>query len=316
LTHDSVRKSLYLRQLEALIIRLSPHDIPQDLENAYGRELSGYTGEKQLPYHLHMVQREKMLLYGIRLPWQKHFFQMDNLSFFLKKIFICEVKHLKGKLFINEADQLVQEHEDGKIEIYDHPLLQAKFQQEKLEALLTLHGFSFPTIHPIVVFTHPNANLNFQHPDMIPIQQLPLKIKLFLQEPTANNEYNFTEYRHLINFISAHHQERKVNIHDKFKIDLRKIVRGVFCPSCQKVKAKRIYGTWQCPKCGIKDKMMHVHALKEWALIFGPVITNKQARWFLGGISIDLTKRLLRQLNCPFVGSYRDRKYDLTILLN
>ena len=316
MTHDSVRKSLYLRQLEALISRLSPHDIPQDLENAYGRELSGYTGEKQLPYHLHMVQKEKMLLYGIRLPWQKHFFQMDNLSFFLKKIFICEVKHLKGKLFINEADQLVQEHEDGKIEIYDHPLLQAKFQQEKLEALLTLHGFFFPPIHPIVVFTHPNANLNFQHPDMIPVQQLPLRIKLFLQEPTANNEYNYTEYRHLNKFISAHHQERKVNINQKFKIDLRKIVRGVFCPSCQNVKAKRIYGTWRCPKCGIKDKMMHVHALKEWALIFGPVITNKQARWFLDGISIDLTKRLLRQLNCPFVGSYRDRKYDLTILLN
>ncbi|WP_194842026.1 nuclease-related domain-containing protein [Gracilibacillus salitolerans] len=96
--HGSVRKSYYLRQLEALIGRLSPHDIPQGLEKAYGRELSGYTGESKLPYHLHMVQYEKLLLYGVRLPWQKHFFQIDNLSIFPKKIFICEVKHLKGRL--------------------------------------------------------------------------------------------------------------------------------------------------------------------------------------------------------------------------
>ncbi|SFL40580.1 Nuclease-related domain-containing protein [Gracilibacillus orientalis] len=314
--NDFVRKSFYLRQLEALFDHLSPRDMTENLEKAYGRELSGYTGEKKLPYYLHMVQKEKMLLYGVRLPWQKHFFQIDNLSIFQKKIVICEVKNLKGRLSINEANQLVQEHDDGKIEIYDNPLLQAKFQQEKLEALLHLHGFSFPPIHPIVVFTHSSANLNFHHPDMIPVQQLPVRIKILLQEQTINQDFNYTERRHLINFISSHHQERKVNVLDQFKIELRKTIRGVFCPSCQNVKAHRVYGTWQCPKCGRKDKMMHVQTLRNWVLIFGPVITNKQARWFLDGISIDLTKRLLKQLNCPSVGSYRDRKYDLSKLLD
>ncbi|MGN8644688.1 nuclease-related domain-containing protein [Gracilibacillus sp. HCP3S3_G5_1] len=305
----SIKKSFYVRQLKALINRLSPHDITEDLEKSYGKEISGYIGEKKLPYYLHIIQHEKRLLYGVRLPWQHHFFQIDNISFFLNNIFICEVKHLKGGLFINEADQLLQEHENGKIEIYDHPLLQAQFQKEKLENLLHLHGFSFPPIHSIVVFTHPNANLHFQHPDMIPVQQLPFRIKLLIQEETINNEYNFTECKRIIDFISTHHQERKVNILNKFRIIPRKIVRGIFCPTCQNVKAHRVYGTWLCSKCGLKDKMMHIHALKDWALIFGPII-------FLGDLSIDLTKRLLTQLNCPSIGSYRDRKYDLSKLLD
>ncbi|QGH35729.1 hypothetical protein GI584_17480 [Gracilibacillus salitolerans] len=82
--------------------------------------------------------------------------------------------------------------------IYDHPLLQAKFQPEKLEALLSLHGFSFPPIHPIVVFTHPNANLNFKHPDMIPAQQLPLRLSEILHK-----NHIHTNFQDLLSTSSA-----------------------------------------------------------------------------------------------------------------
>ncbi|MDX8045701.1 NERD domain-containing protein [Gracilibacillus sp. S3-1-1] len=310
---DCVRKSLYVKQLEILMRRLSTHDVTEALEKAYGREIAGYSGEKKLPYYLQMVPREKRLLFGVRIPWQNHFFQIDNLSFFQNRLFLCEVKHLKGTLSINEAGQLTQETADGKLEIYDNPLVQATFQREKLTNVLHLHDFNIPTIHPIVVFTHPSANLTFQHPDMLPIQQLPHRITELLQQDTQPH-YSLSEHRQLMDFIAKHHQERNVNILDKFQIHPRKLIRGVFCPTCKNVKANRVYGTWQCSKCGRKDKMMHVEALKEWALLFQPTITNKQARWFLTNISIDLTKRLLTQLNCPHTGSYKNRQYDLTNL--
>ncbi|MGP4038293.1 NERD domain-containing protein [Gracilibacillus sp. D59] len=312
--NQHVRKSLYLRQLEALINRLSPHDITEELEKTYGRELSGYVGEKKLPYYLHMIQNEKLMLYGVRLPWQNHFFQIDNLSIFLKKIFICEVKNLKGKLFINEANQLVQEHDDGKLEIYDNPLVQAQFQKEKLEALLRLQSFSFPPIHPIVVFTHPNANLNFQHPDMIPVQQLPLRLSEILRE-SHTQTFSFSHLKNISHFLSRHHQDRRVDILTRFPIQPRKVKCGLFCPQCNS-KAIRIYGTWECIKCGLKDKKMHIYALRDWTLIFGPIITNRQARYFLDLPSKDLIKRILQQMNCPSVGTYSDRKYDLSDLLD
>ncbi|WP_058308273.1 NERD domain-containing protein [Gracilibacillus massiliensis] len=306
-------KSFYLQQLEATIQRLSHHDCVQ-LEKSFGREIAGYTGEKNLPYYLDSLPSVSRL-FGIRLPFQHHFFQIDGLVVFPKKIFICEVKHLKGKITLNQSNQLIQETENEQIQVYDNPLIQAQYQKDKLESFLSSSGFQSPSIHPVIVFTHPGANLNFQQPDIIPIQQLPIRMKEILLDSKAT-PFSTSQLKKLTSFLSKNHQERQTDILAKFKISPKTIKRGVFCSKCVQVKVTRIYGTWYCPKCGTKDKNMHVKALKDWALIFGPTITNKQARYFLDIESIDLAKRLLNQRHFPSKGTYRNRKHDLSLLLN
>ncbi|UOQ86624.1 NERD domain-containing protein [Gracilibacillus salinarum] len=312
--NDSVQKSYYLMQLEALVHRLKLQNITQQLDAALGKERSGYIGENKLPYYLSLDSEEKILLYGLRIPWHDHFFQIDCLTIYLNKIFIIEVKHMKGKLSLNEADQLVQEVDENMIEVFDHPLIQAQVQQQKLEAVLHMHNLQHPPIYSLVVFTHPKANLQFQHPDMITAQQLPIRLKSLLRSSDSSS-YSISHLKKIAVFLTKHHRDRKVNTLEKFGIPPKQVIRGVFCPNCQQVKAKRIHGTWQCPKCGLKDKTMHIHALRDWAYIFGPTITNKQARYFLEINSIHVVRRLMLLLQLQFSGYKKNRCYHLESIM-
>jgi hypothetical protein len=60
--------------------------------------------------------------------------------------------------------------------VYQHPLSQAKLQKEQLKKVLEDLGYESIPIYTLVIFTHDQANITFEHPDMIPVQQLPFRL--------------------------------------------------------------------------------------------------------------------------------------------
>lgn len=84
-------------------------EVPPDIVDAFGRELAGYLGEKSLPYYINLTSLHSHYdLYNLRLEHNRHHFQMDGLFLFSNFLLIIEVKHLIGKIMLNDANQLIQ----------------------------------------------------------------------------------------------------------------------------------------------------------------------------------------------------------------
>lgn len=90
------------------------------------------------------------------------------------------------------------------------------------------------------------------------------------------------------------------------------IWNGVICPQCNYLPMERKYGHWCCHNCSYKSKNTHVSAFKDYALLIGPTITNREAREFLQISSDALATRLLQSMNFSFKGSNRFRVYTLS----
>ncbi len=241
------RKTLHLRHLEALNNRCTT--LSTTLEEKLGRELAGYLGEASLPYYLEISSISTHYdLYGLRLNLNGNKFQMDGLYLFEGFFLITEVKNFKNKILLNEANQLIQLQEEGSEEVFDNPLTQVELQKEQLIQLLDKHGYPTIPIETLVVFTHKKVHLTFNHPDLITSQQLPARLKRITQKyPTKLLQRN--ELYHLGRKLISLHEERGsafINPNDKI---FPKIKRGVFCNRCKPIIMRRIYGSWECPKC-------------------------------------------------------------------
>ncbi|GAA5417282.1 hypothetical protein Pryu01_02345 [Paraliobacillus ryukyuensis] len=279
----------------------------EDILEQYGKELAGYLGEKRLPYFIDV--NTALLhddLYGLRLEVAQHHFQMDGLFIFPTFLLITEVKHMNGKLVVNDANQLIQV-KDAIEKVYQHPLQQANLQKAQLHLLLQELGYDPPPIHTLVIFSHDQAQVNFHHSDMLPIHQLPFRLK------ELNNQYTKEIFgkqeRYLLaNKLLSKHQERPLS----FIPTMSNVRKGALCKKCKFNIMRRTYGTWTCTECGLQNKTAHISALKDFAYLFGPRITNKQFRDFLLIDSKYTASRLLRSMNLKVRGQTYQRQYDLS----
>ncbi len=76
---------------------------------------------------------------------------------------------------------------------------------------------------------------------------------------------------------------------------------------------ERIHGNWRCinQSCKYEHIDCHLSALSDYALIFGPTISNSQLRNFLQFSSVHTATRILISLNSPSDGNRRYRVYRL-----
>ena len=84
---------------------------------------------------------------------------------------------------------------------------------------------------------------------------------------------------------------------------------GIQCPKCSSFGMERIYGSWFCRSCSHTSKDAHIPAVKEYFLLNGNTLTNKQLRFFLQINSDDLASHLLKSLNLISTGTTRNRLY-------
>ncbi|WP_217586443.1 nuclease-related domain-containing protein [Lentibacillus saliphilus] len=308
------QKTPSLQQLEVLLPRLNQYDpLYQRLADRLHRERSGYLGEKSLDYYFNLLKiTDFPTLHGLRLHHNNHFFQIDSLFLLPNFYLIVEVKNHTGVItYQSDLGQMVRELESGKLERFKDPLLQASVQRHHLSDFLKINNLPTAPIHTLIVFSNSNVILQLDQPlttDIILAEGL-LKRVPSLQKSYKEEHVSMSELRKLGKFLANAHQPDQTRIIDKLQIRRSQIKDGVWCPECSNEIMNQVKSHWRCPSCNMRNKTVLLNALNEYSLLFGPEITNKEARKFLGVTSENIMKHLFRKTQFKAVGKNRGRKY-------
>ncbi|WP_227937240.1 nuclease-related domain-containing protein [Alkalihalobacillus deserti] len=313
-------KTLAIEKLQALLRRLpTNHPRLSDVEDDLARRLAGVSGENSIDYPLSFLPSENHLIFhGLRLSHAPHFFQMDTVIVTRKFLLVIEVKNISGMLYFDQdLHQLIRTRKDGVREILPDPILQVKRQQFLFEGWLVRNHFHDIPVRPFVLISNPltsiSSNLEPSLLSQIVIHRdaLPDKVTR-LSEEFFEKELSPPDLKRMIMLLQKQHTPLDPAILTKHKLSSGELKAGVICPACSYSPLPRVYGSWHCPRCSVKYKDAHVAALRDYALLIGTSITNREARNFLKVESDDLVKRILNSIGRKYEGATKGRVYDLS----
>lgn len=303
-------------RLEALLRRL-PDEHPQRplIEKDLAKQLRGWQGEKAVSYYLDFLpEKEYLIFHHLRLPSGKYHFQMDFLVLTTRFALILECKNFFGTLVFDEPfNQLIRVVDDVE-EGFQDPISQAKWHKRQLQQWLEDHGFPALPIDFLVVISEPSTIIKAatHSPEtkrhVVHAQALlerMMRVTKRYQEDVLDDK----TLRKLCKWLLKSHAPKHTNVLEKYHVSETELLKGVQCPECGKLPMKRVHGGWECPFCHKKDKNAHLGALRDYFLLIDSSVTNKKFRDFVGCGSLDTTKRLLAELELPFLGDKKGRIY-------
>lgn len=284
-------------------------------EDLYKRT-AGYNGEVAVDYFLKFLpQKEYVFFPNIRLPFQDTFFQIDTLLLSRKFALILEVKNISGTLFFDEKSrQFIRIQFDGKEEGFDSPISQAQRQSRLFNHFLKLHGIPDIPVEFLVVISRSSTLLK---PLGSPIFQkvchansLNHKIDL-IEKIHQKKVHDHKTTQKVSRLLSKKHVPEVCDIKKLYGIERQDVLTGVQCPACAHLGMDYRHGKWVCPKCRVTSKDAHLAALQDYFLLISPTITNAEFRRFLHLPSRSIAQKLLRTLNLPSTGSFKNTVYKL-----
>lgn len=309
-------------QLEVLEKRLpASHPKKGDMLVMLRRELAGIKGQNSLNFPLKFNHvTPPTIIHNLRLQDEDGFFELDTFILSGNFILILEVKNWYGILYIDEERQIIRVGDDGQEEGMPSPFSQAKIQKIRLKKWLDQQGFLVPV--PIlynVVISFPSTILKPFLPqqkipsEMIHSHQIPWKIQqLHEQYPLMQMDQNLIET--MANTLHHHHRSKKMSALEMLSLTADDLMNGVFCPDCDYAPMEKIRAGWLCKQCGGLFPNAHLSALRDYQILFGNSITNKQARQFLNITSSYVTKRILQKACADSEGEKNKKVYFLNLL--
>ncbi|MDQ0216227.1 ribosomal protein L37AE/L43A [Oikeobacillus pervagus] len=310
---------LYIQKLQALKRRLSTdHPKIPEIEEKLAKHLAGFHGENAIDYPLSLFSEEYLILHDLRLPHKKHFFQIDTLLLSKCVIVILEVKNFAGKLLFDPLFHQLIQMKDGQEKALPDPLSQVNRLKLQLEHWLSIKKFPKVPIFPLVVISNvysqiQTTSMNEQlhkkviHKDYLPIKLQQIK-RIFQKEQLYEKEM-----KKIVRLLKKDHTSADFSVLNHFQLKKEQILNGVFCPICTHLPMIRNFGTWYCSRCRHTCKDAHKSALRDYYLLLGSTLTNKEARSFLQIASSSVTSRLLRSMDFSFKGEGKGRVYMLSL---
>ncbi|MDV2582800.1 nuclease-related domain-containing protein [Alkalibacillus haloalkaliphilus] len=290
------------------------HPDYRQVESELYRERSGYAGELRVDYPLSKLDFPHFILHDLRLRLFQNYFQMDTLLLTERFGLILEVKNFTGIISINPTfNQLIQTV-DGETHTYNDPVIQVEEQKQQQLQWLGFSSIHRLPIEILVVMANPKATLDItseKHRDhIIPISQLTQKIRDISQkyhEPVMPVDAT----SRLAHKMKDHHNFKNYNIENNFRIHFDDYKRGIFCPNCKTSIMIRLRRRWQCRRCKFRSHDAHENAFKDFYLLKGDEITNREVRDFLRVESASLSKHFLKSAGYKTIGKTNTRKYLL-----
>ena len=195
---------------------------------------------------------------------------------------------------------------DGVEEGFPNPLLQVQRQTQQLKNWLLQHKFPPIPIESLVTISQPKTILKSNQPQIFN--------KIFHTEHVVDKitsiEKGYSSHivdekgiRRISKMLVKEDTSLSNNILASWGITPQEITTGVVCPACHKTPMIRLFSTWYCPSCKEESKVAHIQAIKDYFLLMGTTITNKQCREFLHIPSRRTSERLLQSMNLTRVGS-------------
>ncbi|HWL11896.1 MAG TPA: nuclease-related domain-containing protein [Ureibacillus sp.] len=304
------------RLLEALLCRLpANHPKRPILESELGKCMAGYRGEQSIDSVLAVLpEKEYLLFHDLRIPSTPYPFQLDILilssSFFL----ILEVKNIAGEIYFDDDfHQLIQTKHD-QAQAYDDPILQVNRQRTQLLQWLTSKKAPTIPIETLVVSANSLTIVRAKNKEVtekvVRRNSLALKINS-LAKKHQEDILSKKELKRLTNLLLKAHTPYIPKLLTTYKISATELLTGVQCPNCRALPMKRKWGKWHCQSCSYCSSDAHLAAIRDYALLIKPAITNRELRDFLRLDSVSIATKMLRNMHIPYGGTTKGRVYHL-----
>ncbi|MCM3567097.1 NERD domain-containing protein [Neobacillus mesonae] len=221
---------------------------------------------------------------------------------------VLEVKNISGILeFKENPPQLVSTKEDGHKYGYENPAAQLQRNCEYVTEWLWGRNIQLP-IYRAVILAYPKQIVTTAptHTKLLFPNLVPSYIKSIPQQGEKLDPDTFQRLSHEI--VSSHQPFIPAPISESYKIPFEDFQPGTRCYMCGRLGMVKHPRTWLCPTCKDVDHLAHQRNLLEWFLIHKRTITNRECRDFLH-VDIHTANRILKSMNFPSKGTYRDRVY-------
>ena len=223
-------------------------------------------------------------------------FQIDSL--FLTQYFavILESKNIGGNLrFKQNPPQLERENDEGKVDMFESPEVQIERNIYLLDDWFGAQGVKIP-IYGVIVLTNSKAKI-VESPVKYPAilhQTIPVFIRNITRKK-VNLEVN--EMHSLAEKIVASHRPYfPYPICSRWGINPQDLLTGVYCDKCETFGMIKKKNGWNCLRCGFVDRYAHEKAVRDWFVLVGESITNRQCRYFLRLESFQIASRILNSM--------------------
>ncbi len=283
--------------------------------------MAGYRGERSLDFPLSFLTEQKYhIFHDLRLYDGTHYFQIDCLLLSSKFMIIIEVKNITGTLIFDSIfNQLIRINDNKDETAFSSPVVQVNRQVEQLQKWLKLQKFHSMPIEPLVIIGNDKSVIKSTEKEksqnlsqfVLPYYVLPEKIK---ELEIKHTTHLLTDecHRTLSNQLLLQHTPLEFNILQRFQIPESELIKGIQCTNCKFFSMQRSFGTWACKRCMSASKDSHIHALRDYYLLIGDTINNRQMNDFLHINSPHITKHLLKSLCSTTIGTNKGRKYELS----
>jgi hypothetical protein len=238
--------------------------------------------------------------------------QIDILVITSSGIIILEIKNIRGTVhFKNDPRQLIRTLDTGEIQVFTHPEIQLEQYIQAMHHFLSKQDIVIP-IYGATVFPFNNVEIH-REGEGLPIV-MGRELPMYLHRLIAKNEGIATT--EITNIILSQLQHRKpYPLCRYYQIDPNVLQRGVFCENCGHFGMEKLKRTWLCQRCQHQCTDAHIQALKDYYMLVGDTITNRDCREFLKIECKHVTKRLLKKTLQPSCNSGKLTKYNLSCLL-
>ncbi|WP_143128318.1 nuclease-related domain-containing protein [Psychrobacillus sp. OK032] len=223
-------------------------------------------------------------------------FQIDTLFLTEHFIVILESKNIGGKLrFKQNPAQLERENDEGKIDVFENPEVQVERNTYLLDEWLRLKGVKIP-IYGVIVLTNSKVMV-VESPENYPTI-LHSTIPVFIRNISREKMYlQLDEIHRLAKEIVASHQTYfPYPMCGRWGINPQDLLTGVLCEKCDTLGMVKRKNGWNCSGCGYVDRLAHEKTIREWFVLIGESINNRQCRYFLQLDSFQTASRILNSM--------------------
>ncbi|WP_157911757.1 nuclease-related domain-containing protein [Alteribacter populi] len=309
----------------SMIRRLPPfHPQFSYLENDHASLHAGFRGEKSVEFYLKNIPRSSNYIYhNLRLMRSdNNAFEIDTLIVFPNYLLILEIKHFSGESVYlkEEPHQLIRTSFEKTKKAYDDPILQVKQQKKHLHRWLKKHSLPSLPIEYLVIMANPHCEITFS-PNYIERSRVMRSTYLEYSIRELDSLYKKTllsqdDLERLDNLLLNEHSDYRKKGIEKYSVPLSDLIKGVHCPKCFSLPMLKMREKWICQKCNFSSKHAIVDSLRDYFLLVGDTITNKELRNFCMIPTSRDASRLLKSLKLPHNGGTKSRSYELKQLLD
>ena len=303
----------HLEGLQALFKRLpESHPLKDTIDKKIGMKIAGIRGESKLVkvFENYTFLDEIYILHDLSF-YSTGRAQIDCLVITPNFALILEVKNIAGEMsFLMGTGQISRVLDNGQIDHFESPMVQIDRNSDLLFDLFRLKDIHMPILGAVVL-SNSTQKVNVQ-PNQYPVLflgEIPSFIKRQIKNQTVIEPNQAKIIAEML--VNEHRPFNPFPICDRWHVDTACLKKGVFCTKCSDGMMKRRFRTWICEACFQRDPYAHIQAIKEWFMLVGGQITNKECREFLGVQSHQLVSRLLKEMNLIIEGKGNRTTYKM-----